>query len=321
MRLQKKSGMGKWKNFLVYVGMVMAMVFWSLSFIWYKDVFEFLSPFTTILFRLTISGSILFLASFFAGKLQQVKKKDIKLFLLLALSEPFFYFIGESLGMQYVTPTVAAVMVALIPLFVPIFAFFILKEQIIRKNIVGIFISFAGVLLVILNNELRLVASLKGVMLMSVAVVSAVAYSIFLRKLANNYNPLTLIAWQNTIGAFLFLPLVLIFEGSKLKTIDFAGEMWIPLLNLSIFASSIAFLLYTFGVQNLGAFRANIFTNFIPVFTAIFSYFMMNERLLPQNIAGIFLVVGGLILSQLKPIKKLRKKRNVRKKAHEVSYS
>lgn len=272
MRLQKNAGMGKMKDFLVYIGMLIAMVFWSLSFIWYKDVFEYLSPFTTILFRLTISGIILFLVSYFVGKLQQVKKKDLKLFLLLALSEPFFYFIGESLGMQYVTPTVAAVMVSLIPLFVPVFAFFILKEQIIRKNIVGIFISFAGVLLVILNDELRLVASLKGVLLMSVAVGSAVAYSIFLRKLANNYNPLTLIAWQNSIGAVLFLPMVLIFERSQLSTIDFTGKMWIPLLNLSIFASSIAFLLYTFGVQNLGAFRANIFTNFIPVLRPYFPF-------------------------------------------------
>jgi drug/metabolite transporter (DMT)-like permease len=312
--------MGKLKGILVYVGIVMAMIFWSLSFIWYKDVFKFLSPFTTILFRLTISGAILFLVSFIAGRLQPVKKKDLRLFLLLALSEPFFYFIGESLGMQYVTPTIAAVMIALIPLFVPVFAFFVLKEQIIRKNIVGIFISFAGVLLVILNDELRLVASLKGVMLMSVAVASAVAYSIFLRKLASNYNPLTLIAWQNSIGAVLFLPLVLIFEAPQLKTIDFTGGMWVPLLNLSIFASSIAFLLYTYGVQNLGAFRANIFTNAIPVFTAIFSFYMMHERLLSQNILGIVLVVGGLVLSQLKPIKGLRKKKVVEKE-HEISNS
>ncbi len=297
------------KKFLVYVGVVVAMIFWSLSFIWYKDIYKFLSPFTTILFRLTISGLILFFISFITRQLQPVKKKDLKLFFLLALSEPFLYFIGESLGIQYVTPTVAAVMVSLIPLFVPIFAFFILKEQIIKKNIVGIIISFAGVLLVILNKDLQIIASTKGIMLMSVAVVGAVAYSIFLRKLAREYNPITLIAWQNSIGAVLFLPLVLIFEHNELSTINFSSAMWIPLLNLSVFASSIAFLLYTYGVQTLGAFRANIFTNIIPVFTAVFSFFMMNERLLLQNIIGIILVVAGLVLSQLKPMKVMRKRK------------
>jgi len=251
----------------------------------------------------------LFFISFITRQLQPVKKKDLKLFFLLALSEPFLYFIGESLGIQYVTPTVAAVMVSLIPLFVPIFAFFILKEQIIKKNIVGIIISFAGVLLVILNKDLQIIASTKGIMLMSVAVVGAVAYSIFLRKLAREYNPITLIAWQNSIGAVLFLPLVLIFEHNELSTINFSSAMWIPLLNLSVFASSIAFLLYTYGVQTLGAFRANIFTNIIPVFTAVFSFFMMNERLLLQNIIGIILVVAGLVLSQLKPMKVMRKRK------------
>lgn len=248
--------------------------------------------------------SMMIVVGVLTGRLQRVQKKDIKLFFLLALSEPFLYFIGESLGIQYVTPTTAAVMISLIPLFVPIFAFLILKEQIIAKNIVGIFVSFAGVLLVIFNSELQLTASPKGMALMSIAVVGAVIYSIVLRKLAKDYNPLTLISWQNSIGALLFLPLVIVFEGSELKNIDFTSGMWAPLLNLSIFASSVAFILYTYGVQSLGAFKTNIFTNSIPVFTAIFSYYLMDERLLLQNIIGIILVVAGLILSQLKPIKR-----------------
>lgn len=301
--------MDRLKVLFVYMGVVVGMVFWSLSFIWYKEVYLYLSPFTTILFRLTISGCILFLVSLLSGQLQKIKKSDLRLFLLLALSEPFLYFIGESLGIQYVTPTVAAVMVSLIPLFVPVFAYFILKEQIIKKNIVGIFISFAGVLLVILNKEFQLTASPKGIMLMSVAVVAAIIYSIVLRKLAKDYNPITLISWQNSIGAILFLPLVLIFERHELATVDFSSRMWIPLLNLSVFASSIAFILYTYGVQTLGAFRANIFTNTIPVFTAIFSFYMLHENLLLQNVVGIIMVVAGLVLSQLKSINVMRNKR------------
>lgn len=296
--------MSRFKGYSVYLGIVVAMIFWSLSFLWYKDVYHFLTPFITILFRLTISSAILFFVSFVTGQLQKVKKKDLIMFFFLALSEPFLYFIGESLGILYVTPTTAAVMVSLIPLFVPIFAYFILKEQIIKKNIVGIFVSFVGVLLVIFNKDFQLTASPKGLMLMSIAVVGAVMYSVILRKLASDYNPITLISWQNAIGAVLFIPMVLIFERPHLKTVDFTSGMWIPLLNLSIFASSVAFLLYTYGVQKLGAFKANIFTNAIPVFTAIFSYYLMDEKLSLQNIWGIVLVVGGLILSQLRPRRK-----------------
>lgn len=47
---------------------------------------------------------------------------------------------------------------------------------------------------------------------------------------------------------------------------------------------------------------------------------MMNERLLPQNIAGIVLVVGGLVLTQLKPIKKIRARKLSKKKSNELSY-
>ena len=57
---------------------------------------------------------------------------------------------------------------------------------------------------------------------------------------------------------------------------------------------------------------ANVYTNLIPVFTAIFSYFIINEELTIQKIIGIVLVVGGLVLSQLKDFReKRRDKRNV----------
>lgn len=293
---------------IVYAGILLAMVLWSFSFIWYKDVYLYLQPFTTIFTRLVVSSALLFLFSWWFKKLQRIKPEDYKLILLLAFFEPFLYFIGESLGMQIMTPTAAAVIIAIVPLLVPIAAFFILHEKLSVKNILGIVISFFGVLLVILNKDFEIKISLLGVLLMLIAVTGAVFYSILLKKLTDKYNPFTLITWQNTIGAVLFLPLVLIFDVKDWNMTMLSPKAAIPVLELAVFASSMAFLLYTNGVRKLGAVRANIFTNLIPVMTASFSFWLLHERLVFHNIVGIVVVIGGLVLSQLDSINTYRNK-------------
>lgn len=293
---------------LVYALNILAMVFWAFSFIWYKDVYQYLQPFTTILTRLVISAVLLFIVSASIGKLQKINFRDFKLILGLALFEPFLYFVGESLGMQLVTPTTGAVIIALIPLLVPIFAYLFLKERLSVKNIVGVLLSFFGVLLVIVTRNFELAASSKGLMLMGLAVVAAIFYSILLKRLTDLYNPLTLIAWQNLIGAILFLPLVLFFDIKDWNSGMISIGSLIPILKLAIFASSFAFLFYSNAVQVLGAVRANIFTNLIPVFTATFSFVFLNEKLIFQNILGIVLVIVGLVLSQVNSLNRIKEK-------------
>lgn len=293
---------------VVYAGVLVAMVFWSFSFIWYKDVYLYLLPFTTIFLRLAISSVLLFLFSWSFKKLEKVKPSDYKFILLLAFFEPFLYFIGESLGMQIMTPTSAAVIISVIPLLVPVLAFLMLHEKLSVKNILGIFISFLGVMLVIANKDFEFRASMTGVLLMSLAVVGAVFYSVLLKKLTASYNPFTLITWQNTVGTIMFLPLVLVYDVKSWTPAMFKIKAAVPLLELAVFASSVAFLLYTNGVRKIGAVRANIFTNLIPVMTAFLSFLLLNEKLFFHNIIGIAVVIGGLILSQLDSISSYKKK-------------
>jgi drug/metabolite transporter (DMT)-like permease len=295
---------------LVYTICLAAMVFWSFSFIWYKDVYKYFTPFATVFFRLVISSVFLFTTAFVLRRLQPIRKQDWIKIILLAFFEPLLYFIGESLGMQLVSATTASVIISIIPLIVPILAYFILKERLLIKNIVGIFVSCGGVILVVINNNFEFIVSAKGISLLLISVFAAVFYSIFLKKLADLYNPITLIAWQNTIGAAMFLPLVIIFEPQSLHRIPFTIEALTPLLKLAVFASSFAFMFYTYSVQKLGAVKANIFTNLIPVLTAFFSFLLLGEKLYFHNIIGIFVVIGGLILSQINPIEIMRNARD-----------
>jgi drug/metabolite transporter (DMT)-like permease len=286
-----------------YISVSMAMIFWSLTFIWFKIANEVFPPFSIVLLRLIISCIILFTMAFFIRQLQRIERNDIKWIILLALFEPFFYFIGESLGLTMISSTLAAVIIGTIPLFVPVGAYVFFREKLSLLNIAGLILSFAGILIVVLNRSFTLNANPSGIMLLFLAVFSAVGYTLMVRKLVGRYNPYSLVTYQNIIGVVLFIPLVAVFEHESLIPVDITGRSLVSLFCLAIFGSTLAFILYNYSIKKLGASKANIFTNIIPVLTAVFSYYILNEEMTFRKVTGIAVVLAGLLLSQLKKMK------------------
>jgi drug/metabolite transporter (DMT)-like permease len=229
----------------------------------------------------------------------KIKKGDLKLFLMLAIFEPFFYFIGESFGLTYVSATVCSVLISTIPVFATIGAWILFREKLKVINYAGIILSFIGVLIFILNTDGSLSFSLKGLGLIILAVFSAVGYNLTLSRLVGTYSPVYIVNVQNIIGAILFLPLFLILDFKHFISIPFTFEMFKPIIELSFFASCGAFILFAYSVRNIGITRANVFSNCIPLFTALFSFLIMGEKLTLQNIVGMTVVIAGLFMSQM----------------------
>lgn len=294
------------RRIVTYLLLLLSMLFWSFSYIWVKTVYQYIGPLSTVFIRLVIASVFLIGLSLMLGKLQRIHKKDTALFLLLAFFEPFLYFLGESYGISLVSPTVAAIIISTIPLFVPVSMFVLNKEPLRSNNFLAIFISFIGVLMVVLNHEFKLAASPRGIALMGLAVFSVMGYSYLLQKLSVRYNAYTIISAQNFIGIFYFLPLVLIFDLKSLTDFPMNTELVVHLLLLAVFASALAFFFFTIGTQRIGISKATMFTYMIPVLTAIFSYIINGEEFSRMKIGGILLVISGLVFAKFSPM--LRKK-------------
>ena len=275
-----------------------AMLIWGISYIWMKSLFIFLQPATILVVRLLISGLFLFVLLLITRKLEKIQKKHLPVFLLSAFFNPFLYFMGESHGLQRVSPTISAVIVATIPVFTPVFARIFLKERLSKLNIFGIVVSFAGVIIMLVTKDLSLTADPAGIMMLFGAVASAIVYGIVLKKLTLLYRALTIVWIQNIIGIFYFVPVALFKEFESLQTFQFQAEIVMPILLLGVFSSSLAFVFFTISVKNLGIARSNIYTNLIPVFTAIFSILVLSEMPDQKQWLGMALVISGVILSQ-----------------------
>lgn len=286
-------------NFKIYLAIILAMIFWSVSFIWTRVAIESFNPVTLITLRLIIASLLLYIFTKITGKFQRLRSIDIKWFILLAFFEPFVYYLGETYGLTMVESTPASVIVATIPLFAPILAYILLKEKIGWINILGILISLCGVFVVIYKPGGGLNANPWGVALLFLAVFSAICYTATLRKISTHYSILNVIFYQSIIGLMFFIPTFFIVDFSTIKSLKVTSEALGALIMLSVFCSVIAFVLFAWVVRKVGVARTNVFVNLIPVFTAIFSWLFMNSTISLFQWSGILIVISGLFISQM----------------------
>ena len=292
-----------YKSIKLYTSIVLAMVFWSFSFIWTRVAIHSFQPMTLITLRLLIASVLLFIVSKAAGKFQPLRRKDIKWFILLAFFEPFLYYVGETYGLTTVESTLAAVIVSTIPLFAPVLAFLILRERISWPTILGILVSLVGVFFVIYEPGAGLNANPWGVALMFLAVFAAICYATVLRKIPTYYNTMNVIFYQSLLGLVFFIPTFFLTDFHAIQSIQVSRESLMALFMLSVFASVIAFVLFAGAVRQVGVTRTNVFVNLIPVFTAILSWFILDEILTISKWIGILVVVTGLFVSQVGKLK------------------
>ena len=283
----------------VYGGIVLAMIFWSLSFVWFKMANETFRPITIVFTRLVMSVFIMGVYIIVKKKLIRIKKPDRILFCLLALFEPFFYFLGESFGLTYVSATVGSVLISTIPVFAALGAWIIFRERLKFINYAGIILSFIGVLIFIVRGDGTISFSARGLLLLMLAVFSAVGYNLTLSRLVGSYSPVLIVTVQNSLGAVLFLPIFLISDFSHMMNTTITINSILPIIELSVFASCGAFIFFAFSVRNIGITKANVFTNFIPVFTAVFSFILLGDTLSLQNIIGMLIVICGVYMAQM----------------------
>jgi drug/metabolite transporter (DMT)-like permease len=292
------------KPLKLYSAITLAMIFFSLSFVWFKVANVTYGPLTIVLFRLILSATILGVFTLITKRLILPDRQDFKALLLLALFNPFLYFMGESYGLRTLSPTVGAVIIGTIPLIAPFAGYFFYQEKVTSRHVLGILMSFVGVTLVLYEIGMGLTASPVGVILQFCAVFSAVGYTVVLHRISRRINNISIIFYQGVLGTLYFLPFWLVLEARPFLSIPFDASAMMAIVKLALFASTVAFIFFTYSVRHLGITKSNMFVNMVPVFTALFAWQILGNTLTTQKIVGMVVVISGLFLAQLNVTRK-----------------
>lgn len=300
------------KKIVPYIAIVCAMLIWAGAGIAVKEALVVFSPLTLIVLRFTLAVLLMLgVGLVFRGNdivgLQKVEKKDIPLFLLGGALQPFLYFIFETYTYQsFTSPTIAEALLSTQPILAPIFAWILLREQVTRYNIIGILVSTAGMLLLLLTgSQTFALGNPWGVLLAILTVSCSVGYSVVLRRIPSGYSSLSIVFYVQSISLILFYVLWGVSEMLNPVHLHFEECDTSQLVNsllsvgyLAVFASVTAFILFCYTVRYIGVTRANIFNNIRPVFTALMMWMFFSEQLPLWKWIGVIVIIIGLFISQ-----------------------
>lgn len=297
---------------LTFILLILSTGFWGVSFVMTKELLDVPHMTVPILIalRMAVATAVMLPALALARKLERVRREDIKWFLLLALCEPFIYNLCETNGIDNVSSSLASVIIATIPLFVPFGMWLGYRKRIKPAMLIGVVMSLGGVGIMLVGGE-ALTGSLKGLLFLSGAVFIAVVYTLILVKIVDHYQPVTITVYQNLIGLVYYLPLAFLSASSdkfQFSFFNFQFQDWLFLLALGICCSTLAYVFYNRGVRHLGASEACIFNNAIPVVTFFVALSLPGlahpETFSWLKLLGIIIVISGVIIAQYEPKKK-----------------
>ena len=268
------------------------------SFMFTKNVLAFIKPFHLLAFRFAIAAIFLTLLWLTGVIKLNYKNKNIKILLLLSMTQPVLYFIFETIGINNTTSSEAGLMISLIPVAVTILAVIFLNEKPSKIQLMFIIFSVIGVLFIILmRGAINVKSNHLGMVLLGGAVLSAAFYNVLSRKSSMSFNPLEITFIMMWSGAIVFNFIVIIsFDSNILGYISplFNLKILIPVTYLGVLSSVLAYFLLNFTLSRIQSFQTAVFTNLITVISIIAGVVFRNEPFYWFQVVGAVMIIIGV---------------------------
>lgn len=202
-------------------------------------------------------------------------------------------------ALKYTSAINAVILQAGIPMLIFLFNFMLFRTRASIAQVIGFTVTLIGVLITAAHGDIASLLQLEfnfGDALMIAACVVYAAYTVALR-----FKPA--MHWQSFIAAPAFgallsaIPLLIWEIGSGTAIVpDMTG--WIIVLYAAIFPSLMSQVLYVRGVEMIGANRAGLFINAIPVFGTLLSVMLVGETFHTFHFIALLLVLGGIAIAE-----------------------
>ena len=201
------------------------------------------------------------------------------------------------LAVQTTTAINGSLMQTAMPAAVIVISWLLFGEKISLRQGIGVAVAISGAFFVVLRGQISTLLQLsfvQGDLLILLAVSLYALYSVLLRK-RPLLHPLSFLTFTFGAGVALLFPIYL-WSLSTGARAAMSAPAYLAILYVAIFPSILAYICWNSGIAQVGANRAGLFVNLVPVFAAIFSIIFLGEQLQPFHFVGLLLIFSGLFL-------------------------
>ncbi len=278
-----------------------AVFFWASAFVSTKIVLQSgqLSAMDLGTLRYFFAGILLIPLAFFCT-IRLPDSRDLPKFAISGILGYTAYMFFFNTASTMISPSTASVINAICPGLTAVFAYFLFSEKISWKGILGLFISFVGILFLSLwNGSFSLNI---GILYMFAAAICLSMYNVSQRAFVQRYNAMETMTYCLLAGSFFLL----LCHGKSLLLIPrLSQQMWGHLLYLAIFPSILSYYYWAKAMQCCQ--KTTEVTNFMfvtPMIATLLSFLMIQEFPTWSTYFGGGLILLGMVLFQIEKTKK-----------------
>ena len=292
------------KNYLAYILLILATLFWSGNFIVGKFATLFqVPPLSLNVFRWISVWLILipFTYKEIYQNLPYIKKKWLVISFMGVITISTFnsvvYF-----ALNYTQVINAVLVLAAIPAATIVLSSLMKIEKTNIFQLIGLLLSITGIAVIISYGDIQKIISLnfnKGDLWMLVCVVTWALYSTLLKKNKFKFSQFSLIQLMVSAGLLFLIP-QLFYEKSIGLEVNFNKAFFLILFYVVVFPAIAAYYCWQKGIEIIGPNRASMFIQLMPLFSAVMAIIIFKEKFELYHFVGAAIIISGIYLSNKK---------------------
>ena len=293
------------KNYFAHCCLFIANLIYALNYTFAKDVMpNYVGPSGFILLRV-LGASVIFLVIYAFFIKEKVAIKDLLKIAVcsmfgVAINQLFFFH-----GLNLSTPINAAIIMTVNPIIVVVLSYFILREIITFKKIIGILLAMIGALILILqtgdmsiNVETRF-----GNLLILINASSYALYLVLVRPLMKKYHPITIMFFIFMFGLVFVTPFGY-YELSNVIWKEIPSFILFEIVFVVFCTTVLAYLCNTMALKYLNASTVSTYIYLQPILATIFAVLMKSDVLSYEKFFSAILIFIGVYLVSISPLQK-----------------
>jgi drug/metabolite transporter (DMT)-like permease len=284
----------------VYLAFVLLGVIWGSNFIFMKWAADHVTPSQIVLLRVTFGFLPLVVFALWKRALRWEHLRYAHHFVVMSLLATAVYYLAFAKGTVLLPSSIAGLLSGAIPLFTFVCAWlFMREEQITSTKAAGVALGFFGVLLIARPWSSVGAISGLGVTYMVAGSVSVGCSFVYARRFISPLKlPAVALATYQIGLAMVFLSLVTNLHGIGAVFTD--ARAWAGLIvGLGLLGTGLAYVIYYFIVEHLGAVAAAGVTYIPPVVALVIGVVLVGDTIHPTGYAAMILILSGVAVLQI----------------------
>ena len=211
----------------------------------------------------------------------------------IACYNTFVYVALQTTQVANTTMTVCAA-----PALILIFMRLFFGEKISTRALVGIILSFSGVVYLLTEGNLASLSDFsfgEGELWALAAALAWSLYSVLLKKRPPEIGQRSFVLFTFIMGALILLPFA-IYEHNYVTAFPVTTNSVLAVFYVAILASILAYIMWNRAISLAGPNKIGVFLYLFPVFASLGAAIFLGERLEAYHGVGVVLVIGGIYL-------------------------